>query len=160
LGDDFFVVRTIEETLETIGYVTQVRLADAPDFAVPQHRKRLIILARSDGGTFTWPPKSAHTCLRDTIGDLPPLGDTTGGGELPYRPESVTTSDIATFLREGAVETVIHDHMTRPVRPDDRVIFAGMTSKTLYSDVPLELRRYRADQFDDKYKKLDWNEPS
>ena len=32
-----------------------------------------------------------------------------------------------------------------------------MDAKTLYSDLPEDLRRYRADIFDDKYKRLDEN---
>jgi len=50
--------------------------------------------------------------------------------------------------------------MTRGVRSDDREIFKLMNSKTLYSQVPSRLRRYAADSFTDKYKRLDWNELS
>jgi DNA (cytosine-5)-methyltransferase 1 len=35
-----------------------------------------------------------------------------------------------------------------------------MDSKTLYSDIPEGLRRYTADTFDDKYKRLDWDDVS
>jgi DNA (cytosine-5)-methyltransferase 1 len=51
---------------------------------------------------------------------------------------------------------VVSDHMTRAVRADDLEIFKMMDSKTLYSDIPARLRRYTADSFDDKYKRLDW----
>ena len=50
--------------------------------------------------------------------------------------------------------------MTRAVRPDDREIFAQMDSKMKYSEIPDELKRYRDDIFDDKYKRLDLNAPS
>jgi DNA (cytosine-5)-methyltransferase 1 len=43
------------------------------------------------------------------------------------------------------------------VREDDKVAFEQMDANTLYSDLPEELRRYRADIFDDKYKRLDEN---
>ena len=38
-----------------------------------------------------------------------------------------------------------------------RRAFEKMTSKTRYSDLPEDMRRYRADIFDDKYKRLDEN---
>ena len=47
------------------------------------------------------------------------------------------------------------DHITRPVRDDDAVAFSRMNPDTLYSDLDPELKRYRDDIFDDKYKRLD-----
>ena len=49
----------------------------------------------------------------------------------------------------------VYDQITRPVREDDKIAFEHMDAKTRYSDLPEELRRYRADIFDDKYKRLD-----
>lgn len=49
----------------------------------------------------------------------------------------------------------MYDHITRPVREDDAQAFANMDSKTRYSDLAPEFRRYRHDIFDDKYKRLD-----
>jgi DNA (cytosine-5)-methyltransferase 1 len=49
----------------------------------------------------------------------------------------------------------LYDHITRPVREDDRAAFEHMTSETRYSQLPEELKRYRDDIFDDKYKRLD-----
>jgi len=43
------------------------------------------------------------------------------------------------------------------VREDDKIAFQYMDAKTRYSDLPEHLRRYRADIFDDKYKRLDEN---
>src|SRR5262249_17471105 len=71
LGDDFLVVRTIVDELESIGYHTQVRLVDAWKYGVPQHRKRLMILARRDIARFQWPDEQPQVSLRDAIGDLP-----------------------------------------------------------------------------------------
>jgi DNA (cytosine-5)-methyltransferase 1 len=49
----------------------------------------------------------------------------------------------------------LFDHITRPVREDDAKAFAVMDSTTRYSDLPAEVKRYREDIFDDKYKRLD-----
>jgi DNA (cytosine-5)-methyltransferase 1 len=159
LGDDFFVVRTMVEELESAGYHTQVRLIDAWRHGVPQHRKRLILLGRLDTDTFTWPAAvKPEPRLRDAIMDLPELGEGTGARQLPYRRRRL--SDFARRMREGMTEAVVWDHMTRPVRDDDRQIFEMMDSTTLYAKLPAHLRRYSAETFDDKYKKLDWDERS
>ncbi len=161
LSDDFRVIRIIEEKLENCGYATQVRLADAWNYGVPQHRKRLILHARNDVDRFDWPEaQESWTTVRDAIGDLPPLPEFDKGARvLGYR-KPPRASRFVTDMRRNAPRGTIWDHMTRGVRKDDMEIFKLMTSKTLYSDVPEELRRYKADQFTDKYKRLDWDELS
>ncbi|MGW4968416.1 DNA (cytosine-5-)-methyltransferase [Streptomyces albidoflavus] len=166
LGDDFFVVRTIEEQLEDLGYATQVRLVDAWRYGVPQHRKRLILLARNDVERFEWRQELEHeqrTTLRDAIGDLPVLPvvprERVGERELPYD-ESSKLSKFASDMRRRAPKGRVWDHMTRRVRADDAEIFSSMDSKTLYSRISPELQRYKADHFTDKYKKLDWSDLS
>lgn len=161
LGDDFLVVRSIVDELEAVGYHTQVRLVDAWKYGVPQHRKRLMVLARRDIPQFTWLDDQPQVSLRDAIGDLPILPDDNpvGARKLPYT-EPERLSEFAAVMREGAEGGVIWDHMTRPVRADDRDVFERMDSKTLYSEIPASLRRYNADTFDDKYKRLGWNDLS
>ena len=53
---------------------------------------------------------------------------------------------------------VIHDHITREVRPDDAEAFSLMKQGGTYRMLPDRLRRYRIDIFDDKYKRLSWKE--
>ncbi|GGW14778.1 hypothetical protein GCM10010264_60290 [Streptomyces globisporus] len=159
LGDDFHVVRTIVEALEEDGYFTEVRLVDAWQYGVPQHRKRLIVLARNDSANFTWPASTDPVHLRQAIGDLPTLGEEKPMGDrmLPYQFPS-DASDFMTLMRKEVDDPgIVHDHMTRPVRADDLEVFKRMDHKTLYSDIPEHLRRYKADTFDDKYKRLHWD---
>ena len=160
LGDDFRVLRIMVDALETAGYTTMLRLVDAWRFGVPQHRKRLLLLARRDGHEIRWPEEQAYvTTLRDSIGDLPPLNGSTGEREMAYvRPTD--PSSFSSLMRKQCTPGVLHDHMTRAVRPDDLQVFQMMDSKTLYSDIPENLRRYTADSFDDKYKRLDWDDVS
>ena len=160
LNDDFRVIRIMVEQLEEAGYATKVQLADAWRFGVPQHRKRLILLARRDGQGFSWPEEQArHTTLRESIGDLPELGATTGSREMTYEAPD-EPSDFSARMREGSIPGVLHDHMTRAVRSDDLEIFKLMDSQTLYSELPEHLRRYKADSFNDKYKRLAWDDRS
>ncbi|MCP3758381.1 DNA cytosine methyltransferase [Streptomyces sp. TBY4] len=171
LGDDFFVIRTIEDELEEMGYATQVRLVDAWNYGVPQHRKRLILLARNDVERFEWrAPQSDRTTLRDAIGDLPEIDvvplERIGEREVEYS-EPGRLSTFAKEMRDGAPDRLVWDHMTRRVREDDHRIFSVMDSTTLYSDLHKKLgpeekqfQRYKADHFTDKYKKLAWGDLS
>jgi DNA (cytosine-5)-methyltransferase 1 len=164
LADDFFVVRLIEEELEDLGYATQIRIVDAWEYGVPQHRKRLILLARRDTDFFGWrEPDRERTTLRDAIGDLPKLDvkplERIGARKTAYR-QPPTISRFARSMRAGAERGILWDHMTRRVRADDFEIFTEMDPKTLYSEIDEVRRRYKADHFVDKYKKLDWNELS
>ncbi|CAG7649294.1 DNA cytosine methyltransferase [Actinacidiphila bryophytorum] len=171
LHDDFFVIRTIEDELEEIGYATQVRLVDAWNYGVPQHRKRLILLARNDVDDFTWrKPDEKRTTLRDAIGDLPELEviptERVGQRKLTYRtPRNL--SDFGRKMRDGAPRGTVWDHMTRRVRKDDHRIFQVMEPDTKYSELQEKLardekkyQRYSATKYTDKYKKLAWNELS
>lgn len=158
IGDDLLVIRTIADILEGAGYVVDYRLLDAWRHGVPQHRKRFILQARNDGALPDWPPPiERRPTVRDAIEDLPSLHDTTGARELPYAGQP--SSALAMALRDEDAG-IIYDHMTRPVRNDDREAFKLMTSSTLYSDLPEHLRRYRSDTFNDKYKRLDWDDLS
>ena len=158
IGDDLAIIRAIANILESAGYVVDYRLLDAWRHGVPQHRKRFILQARNDGALPAWPAPTGHRpTVRDAIEDLPSLDGTTGARELPYtgRPSSA----LAKTLRDDDVN-VVYDHMTRPVRDDDREAFKLMTSSTMYSDLPERLRRYRSDTFNDTYKRLDWDDLS
>ncbi|GAA0993362.1 DNA cytosine methyltransferase [Subtercola frigoramans] len=159
IGDDLKVIREIADILEDEGYTIDYRLLDAWRHGVPQHRKRFILQARNDGALPVWPSLTDDPpSVRDAIEDLPSLNDTTGARELPYLTEPTRT--LAKELRGSASPGIIYDHMTRPVRDDDREAFELMTSSTLYSDLPDRLKRYRSDTFNDKYKRLDWDDLS
>lgn len=157
LGDDLQVVRVIADRLERIGYDVDYQLVDAWKHGVPQHRQRFILVA-TRGASFDWPSQLGEITLREAIGDLPKLGRTSGAPVMPYR--TLPTTDFQRQARGDMTEAVVFDHVTRPVRPDDHAAFELMTSKTRYSDLPEHLRRYRADIFDDKYKRLAWSERS
>ncbi|MFC9937550.1 DNA cytosine methyltransferase [Nocardiopsis alba] len=165
LGDDFSVVRRIVHELETSGYFTEIQLVDAWKHGVPQHRKRLIVLARLDSDRFPWPDTDSipNVHLREAIGDLPVLPEdpedelAVGARRMAYTTVEDPPAFVSLMRKEVAEADIIHDHMTRPVRSDDLEIFRLMDHRTLYSDIPEELRRYDAKNYDDKYKRLDWD---
>ena len=159
IGDDLVVVRSIADALEAAGYAVDYRLLDAWRFGVPQHPKRFFLQARNDGVRPRWPEVAEERALvRDAIADLPRLRGTTGARELPYTGEP--KSALARMLRGSSPPQLIYDHVTRPVREDDREAFQLMTPSTLYADLPAHLKRYRSDIFDDKFKRLDWDDLS
>ena len=161
LWDDSLIVRQMTSELEEVGYNVDSRLVDAWRYGVPQLRQRLILVALRGGGPFTWPtPREQRVTVRDAISDLPQLGNSVGDRKLRYKGTSGDFQETARMGMSGIVEGDVWDHMTRPVREDDREAFALMTSKTRYSELPERLRRYRTDIFNDKYKRLDWDDLS
>ena len=63
-------------TLASEGYSIDYKIVFAPDYGVPQKRKRLILLASKLGEIKILPPqitKEHYLTVRDAIGDLPPL---------------------------------------------------------------------------------------
>jgi DNA (cytosine-5)-methyltransferase 1 len=99
--------------------------------------------------------------VRDAIGDLPPLD----GGQTadPIPRQDRILSELALRLRSGVASDeseIIYDHITRSVRPDDLEAFRLLPPGGTYADLPDRLQRYRSDIFTDKYKRLEWDQPS
>ncbi|MEE8600786.1 DNA (cytosine-5-)-methyltransferase [Euzebya tangerina] len=166
LDRDMLVVRTMTEELEQLGYSVHWRLVDTFLYGVPQFRQRLILIALADGIRYDWPdPVDEPVSLRDAISDLPPVEggwrpEGAEGGWTSYAPEN----ELSAFAQEmraglqGNERSRVRDHITRPVREDDRQAFALMDPSMRYSELPDELKRYRDDIFDDKYKRLAWDD--
>ena len=165
LDKDMFILRTMVHELESIGYAVEERVVDTSQYGVPQFRQRLILVALRDGVQFTWPaPQPDQVTVWNAIGDLPsveggwrPEGGADGWApyERPRNPNPFQRRMRADM--DGELSDRVYDQITRPVREDDKVAFEQMDANTLYSDLPEELRRYRADIFDDKYKRLNEN---
>jgi len=163
LNDDMAVVRQMMSRLEECGYEVDARIVDAWTYEVPQHRQRLVLVGIRDAGEFIWPEPSELVTVRDAIGDLPVLRakrDEIGAVALPYGGAKTDFQRRARKDCVGENADIVHDHVTRAVRDDDLEAFRLMKPGTLYSDLPAKLRRYRADIFDDKYNRLDWNDLS
>ena len=164
LDKDMFILRTMVHELESLGYTVEERMVDTSQYWVPQFRQRLILVALSDGTAFTWPsPQEDQVTVWNAIGDLPSVegGWRPKGGADGWAPyEAAPTNAFQRRMREGMDGDNagrVYDQITRPVREDDKVAFQHMDATTLYSDLPEHLRRYRADIFDDKYKRLEEN---
>ena len=107
---------------------------------------------------FRWPPeRRKRPRLQDAIGDLPIVGGGQTAELLPY------DGPLTAFQRDARrgvpprERSEIHDHWTRAVRQDDAKAFSRLKPGGTYRDLPSDLQRYRADIFDDKYKRLEWD---
>lgn len=166
------ILRTMIERLEALGYSVEERVVDTWRYGVPQFRQRLILVALAGGLEFSWPSESRNRVTVDNaIGDLPPVQGGwrpgNGDGRDPVASGWIAYDGPKTLFQEEARQGVrpedagrLFDHITRPVRPDDAIAFDLMNHDTRYSDLGPELKRYRDDIFDDKYKRLDPNDVS
>lgn len=169
LDKDMLILRTMVDELEALGYGVEERLVATSEYGVPQLRHRLILVAIAGGVEFKWPQSQPEVNLRSAIGDLPPVdgGWRPDNGDVPDDPVAsgwITYGSPVTKFQQrmrrdvpGGHTDRLYDHITRPVREDDARAFAQMDSTTLYSEIDDDLKRYRDDIFDDKYKRLDWN---
>jgi DNA (cytosine-5)-methyltransferase 1 len=166
LDNEMFILRSMMEELEQIGYSVAERVIDTWRYGVPQFRQRLILVALRDNTQFDWPEETTRkVTVWNAIGDMPeveggwrPLGGADGWAEYKG-----PTTDFQKYIRRNVPageSNRLYDHITRPVREDDREAFELMTAETKYSELPEHLRRYRSDIFNDKYKRLDENDLS
>ena len=139
LDRDMQILRTMVEILEDLGYSVSVRVLESSKFEIPQPRQRLILVALQNGNSFSWPEESGYqVTLRTAIGDLPHVegGWRPEGGASGWSDYGGPFSAYQQSAREGvpvADSAKVFDHITRPVREDDRIIFSAMDSSTSYS---------------------------
>ncbi|WP_319450315.1 MULTISPECIES: DNA (cytosine-5-)-methyltransferase [unclassified Mycobacterium] len=166
LDRNMFILRSIVEELEQLGYGVEERVVDAWRYGVPQVRQRLILVALRNNVKFHWPAESKRkVTVWNAIGDLPEVegGWRPAGGADGWTEYAGPSSAFQREMRsQVAPEDLckVFDHITRPVREDDRLAFDGMTHATKYTDLDAAHQRYRGDIFDDKYKRLNENDLS
>lgn len=168
LDREMFILRSIVQELEDSGYAVQERVVETSSYGVPQFRQRLILVALKNGSDFTWPePTEERVTLSNAISDLPSV-DPKAGWQVEttraeYKPYSGPTTSFQREMRSGVSNLHrfrVYDHVTRKVRDDDLEAFEHLDTKTKYSELPENLKRYRDDIFDDKYKRLDGDDLS
>jgi len=168
LDDDMFIMRTMIHELERIGYGVEASIVESLRYGVPQMRQRFFLIAISRGRHIAWPHQQARerevVTLRDAISDL---GDVVPGWATEPESGRDYASDPMSPYQElmrrdngGRKRGRVKDHITRAVRDDDLEAFRAMDSSTKYSDLPDELKRDRDDIFNDKYKRLDYDQQS
>jgi DNA (cytosine-5)-methyltransferase 1 len=166
LDSEMFILRSMVEELEQLGYGVEERVIETWRYGVPQFRQRLVLVALAAQTAFAWPPESPErVTVWNAIGDLPKVegGWRPDDGAHGYTDYDGPQTAFQVRMRANLPTTHhdrVYDHITRPVREDDARAFDGMDTNTRYSDLPDDVKRYRDDIFDDKYKKLDENDLS
>lgn len=177
---DGIIARAIARDFDALGYcVYSPLLLEAADFGVPQKRRRLFIIGSRVGWVYR-PPRPTHGTVRpvrtlaDAIADLPPVQAPSLVEELVYtpceRPDLDVSGEYAALMRSAippSQQTVLFDHVVRPVREDDAEIFCAMRPGDRYRDVDPRYRRYALKRsqrdgryhFADRYYKLRWDQP-
>jgi DNA (cytosine-5)-methyltransferase 1 len=171
LDRDMLILRTIVDELEGLGYGVDAEILESLEYGVPQFRQRVILVALAEGARFRWPhdtwasaepvDRPVIVTLRAAIDDLPEVEPGWRGSALSEYKGPI--SEFQKAMRANVDPAASHrvdDHVTRAVRPDDYEAFELLDAGMRYSDLPEELKRYRDDIFDDKYKRLDWDKPS
>ncbi|MBD2777662.1 DNA cytosine methyltransferase [Iningainema tapete] len=75
--------------------------------------------------------------------------------------ESEPKSEYQAKMRSKNNQSVgVMNHICRAHNEKDLAIFEMLPQGGKYKDLPESVKRYRDDIFDDKYKRLKWNEPS
>ena len=160
------------------GYDVQNRVLCSADFGVPQMRHRLFIIGRRRDYRglevqYPEPTSDKPVTLKEAIDDLPVIkapvlktrseSDLNNGGimqrdrERSYR--TAPNSRYQALMREGCGD-VVNNHICRGHNCKDLEIFAMLKPGQKYLDLPNEYRRYRDDIFDDKYRRLRYDQPS
>ncbi|MFN8228938.1 MAG: DNA (cytosine-5-)-methyltransferase [Mycobacterium sp.] len=166
LDRDMFILRSIVESLEQFGYSVEERVVDAWRYGVPQFRQRLLLVALKGNIKFDWPAESKRkVTVWNAIGDLPEVegGWRPEGGADGWAKYAGPSTQFQLDMRAdvpASDSAKVFDHITRPVREDDRQAFEMMTHDTKYTDLNAEHQRYRGDIFDDKYNRLNENDLS
>lgn len=162
--EDGAYIRAIEEECTRLGYVPHIAVIDAVDYGVPQFRRRLFVIGSRVGRLFRWPRTIAEadrTSLADAISDLPAVLPPSLEECLPHDPMR-TRSRYQQLMRSRVPledRNRVYDHVVRPVRDDDKIIFQQMEPGHRYTDIPAEFRRYDDTKFKDKYYMLKPDEP-
>jgi DNA (cytosine-5)-methyltransferase 1 len=163
LDREMFILRTMVHELEAMGYAVEERVVNTWQYGVPQFRQRLILVALAKRTNFVWPQEvPGKVTVWNAISDLPPVegGWRPAGGAEGWAPYDGPKTSFQVAMRGGTPGPdagKVFDHITRPVREDDARAFEMMDTGTRYSDLPEDVKRYRDDIFDDKYKRLDEN---
>lgn len=156
--NDGEIVIAMLEALRDRGYAADARVLKAWEYGVPQHRMRLVLIGAR--GAFTWPRRRPRVTLRDAIDDLPAIPPGMREDSLSY---GLPRSGFQRRARRGlpaSAAAIVFDHCSRDVRADDAEAFELLREGQTYRDLPARLQRYRVDVFDDKYKRLVWDDLS
>jgi len=176
------VVKEIKNNFKNVGYKNvDYRILNAADYGTPQKRRRIFFIGTRSESEIKWPKQThfaksdfdrsvlspnlkEYVSVGDAIGDLPAVPAPHRGLKisdvvLSYPKKAI--SDYQRWARENSTE--LHNHISRWHRDIDVKIFSTMGQGQTWIQLPAKYRKkigYSDESFDDKWKKLVWDEPS
>ncbi len=155
------------------GYDISYKILTASDYGVPQVRKRLFIVGRRKDKNLAFDFPEPNTVIPisvgEAIGDLPeleplclPLKRKSTGPKQNDSPKSYKSAPLSEYqkLMRSDLEKTVMNHFCRSHNDKDLHIFRIMPQGGKYKNIPDELKRYSDQIFEDKYKRLHWDQPS
>lgn len=167
--------RDIEASLMEIGYAVDDLVLDAGRLGVPQKRQRVVFVGASVenyGGEATTLVRRVvallealsrpEVTLHEAIADLPALEAGTGSEASLTR----SLSSPSAYAQEMGAQKgrVLYHHVARPINLRDKLLYArlkpGETAGDAIDQGARHLMVYRNDVFEDKYRRLRYEEPA
>lgn len=159
------------------GYKVQYKVLNAADYGVPQLRKRLFIVGirRDITQEFIFPNPTCeqYVSVGEAIADLLPLtppylpylrSKTVSQVDVPKPYRCLPQTEYQKKMREQISKSdepdMVLNHICRSHNALDLICFAMLSPGGKYLDLPEQMRRYRWDIFNDKYKRLPWDKPA
>jgi DNA (cytosine-5)-methyltransferase 1 len=158
----------IYQRLEQAGYLVEVEVLYAPDYGVPQRRRRAFFVANRLGQKIKFPElthhkeqenslftnKTAYISVRQAISDLPRLQHGEGNSPVPY----ITPAQSAYQVCMRGDATQLHDHIARGLNKTQVQRLASIKEGQGAKDLPLELQP--KSYFSGAYGRLLWDAPA
>ncbi|MCX5796788.1 MAG: DNA cytosine methyltransferase [Elusimicrobia bacterium] len=147
---DGAVREEVRERLGELGYDTEIKVLYAPDYGLPQRRRRCFFFASRTGVPPIFPnPTFApdettelfsslrkHRSAWSCISDLPKL--TNGQGHDPMEYDQPPQNDYQRLMRCGA--QVLHDHVTRRLNEKQYARISAIGPGQAWRDLPKRLQ--------------------
>jgi DNA (cytosine-5)-methyltransferase 1 len=144
------VKEEIVESLECLGYEVQVEVLFAPDYGIPQRRRRCFFFASRTGTRPVFPPvlfgpQERYTLFGSVkkyrtawsaISDLPVLENGEGYEPMDYDREA--QNEYQSLMRQNS--QVIYDHITRKLNEKQFSRIASLEPGQGIKDLPKELK--------------------
>lgn len=150
-------LEAVEESFDQIGYDVTHRVVTASDFGVPQHRRRLLVLATPNSETE--PPFSGFELnpvetpgVIDGIGDLPEVGAGEEATEYDEDPQTVLQKDL-----RGDCQNLTH-HQAANHTKDMVEMISHIPDGGNRTAIPEELQP--SSGYHNSYSRLDSQEPA
>jgi DNA (cytosine-5)-methyltransferase 1 len=140
--------REIKETLGKHGYDIDVTVLFAPDYGVPQRRRRAFYFGSISGKSISFPKPSytrkestlnlferSYVTVWEAISDLPALKN--GEGQSPAEYTDTPNNDFQELMRRNAVK--LYDHVARELRPKQLARLSSLQAGEDARHLPKEL---------------------